>query len=159
MNKIISLKKAETVLSSHKIKKRTIVLTGGCFDILHIGHIEFFKKARKEGDILVILLESDRKVKALKGPNRPIFSQKERALVLSSIAQINYIILLPYITSDKIYTDIVFKLKPDIIAVTENDPMFDKKKIQANKIKATIKIIPFVKTYSSSKLLNILGID
>ena len=62
-----------------------IVLVGGCFDILHLGHVVFLEKAKKEGDVLVVLLESDEKVRFLKGKGRPVHTQSERAEILSAL--------------------------------------------------------------------------
>ncbi len=159
MTKIIPLKKAALRLSSHKENGETIVLTGGCFDILHFGHIKFLQEAKKKGDVLVVLLESDRKVKKLKGKNRPIFNQKERAFVLSAVRFIDYLILLPFLATDKDYDDIIFTIKPNVIAVAQNDPLIQKKQIQAQKNNISLKVIPFIKTYSSSKLAKILKIE
>lgn len=62
-----------------------IVLTNGCFDILHAGHVRFLKSISRLGDALIVLLNSDSSVRALKGPTRPVNSQEDRAVVLSSL--------------------------------------------------------------------------
>ena len=152
--KIISLSKALSVLSSHKKKKETIVLVGGCFDILHFGHTQYLKESKKLGDILVVIVESDQKVKLLKGKNRPIFKQKERMEVLSAISYINYIIPLPKFMKNDDYFKLLKKINPDIIAVNEKDPYLAKKERQAQKVKAKLEIVPFIKTFSSSELVN-----
>jgi rfaE bifunctional protein nucleotidyltransferase chain/domain len=74
--------------------KRRIVLTGGCFDILHIGHVRFLSEAKRMGDYLVVLLESDKKVKDLKGKKRPVFIQEERAEMLSALGSVDLVVLL-----------------------------------------------------------------
>ena len=71
-----------------------IVLTGGCFDILHIGHIKFLKKAKSFGDYLIVLLESDENIKRLKGKDKPIFSLKERITILKPIKYVDKIIVV-----------------------------------------------------------------
>jgi len=154
------------IVNFHKLKKflprggkRRIVLTGGCFDILHIGHVRFLSEARKMGDYLMLLLESDENVKKLKGKNKPVFTQKERAEVLSSLRIVDLIVLLPVMENDNDYLNLVTKIKPDVIAVTEGDPLVDKKRLQAKKVRAKLKIIPVTKTFSTSKLAKILGVD
>ena len=71
-----------------------IVLTGGCFDILHIGHFKFLKKAKSFGDYLIVLLESDENIKKLKGKDKPIFSLKERITILKPIKYVDKIIVV-----------------------------------------------------------------
>jgi FAD synthetase len=139
-------------------KGRT-VLVGGCFDILHIGHVKFLSEARGMGDCLIVLLESDKKSRKLKGRNRPVFIQSERAEMLSSLRSVDLVVLLPMMEDDTDYLNLVKKIKPGIIAVTENDPQMEKKRQQAEEAGAELKIIPFTKTFSSSKLVKILGIE
>jgi FAD synthetase len=139
--------------------KERIILTGGCFDILHIGHVRFLFEAKKLGDYLVVLLESNKKVRKLKGENRPVFVQKERAEMLSALRSVDLVVLLPTMENDSDYLSLIMKIKPDIIAVTENDPLMGKKRGQAKKIGGELKVIPFIKTFSTSTLAQILGVD
>ncbi len=140
-------------------RKGRIVLTGGCFDILHLGHVRFLSEAKKMGDYLVVLLENDKNVKKLKGENRPIFIQKERAEMLSALGSVDRVVLLPVMENDSDYLNLIRIIKPDIIAVTENDPRIEKKRGQAKTIGAELKVISFMKTLSTSKLAKILGVD
>jgi rfaE bifunctional protein nucleotidyltransferase chain/domain len=157
MARIVNLQELKTFLP--RKGEGRIVLTGGCFDILHIGHVRFLSEARKMGDYLVVLVENDKKVKKLKGINRPVFTQKERAEMLSALSSVNLVILLPVIESDSNYLNLVMKIKPDIIAVTENDPLLEQKKAQAKRSGAELKVISSKKTLSTSKLAKILGVD
>lgn len=159
MGKIITINILEDEVSALKNKKLSTVLVGGCFDILHVGHIKFLEEAKKHGDILIVLLESDEKVNNLKGLNKPVFSQTERAKVLSAVNSVDLIIILPDIKSDTQYDELIRKIHPDIIAITQNDPYTLKKKKQAEDIKGKLVAIPYVKTYSSSKLATIVGIE
>jgi len=140
-------------------RKGRIVLTGGCFDILHIGHVRFLSEAKKMGDYLVVLLENDKNVKRLKGENRPVFIQKERAEMLSALGSVDLVVLLPTMENDSDYLNLIRIIKPDIIVVTENDPHIEKKKGHAKKIGGELKVISLIKTLSTSKLANILGVD
>ncbi len=133
---------------------RKAVLVGGCFDVLHPGHVIFLEKARKEGDFLIVLLESDEKIKQIKGKNRPFFNQKERASVLRGLKFVDQIIMLPFLKSDGDYEKIIKKLKPDIIAATKGAPdNFHKERI-AKLIGAKLKIVSkIIGDYSTSRIL------
>ena len=157
MASIVDLQELETFLP-RKSKDR-VVLTGGCFDILHIGHVRFLSEAKAMGDYLVVLLESDRSVKKLKGENRPVFSQKERAEMLAALRSVELIVLLPMMEKDSDYLNLVMKIKPDLIAVTEGDPLTEKKREQAKEVGGELKIVPLVKTFSTSELAKILGVE
>lgn len=159
MNKLIRITSIKHLITSIRKKNNCIVLAGGCFDIIHYGHIKFLDEAKKKGDILIILLESDHKVTKLKGKNRPVFNQQERAYVLSSIRFVDYIILLEDIYEDESYKKLVLQIRPQIIAVSENDSAMDKKMDQASKIGARVEVIPYIDTQSSSSLAKIIGID
>lgn len=157
MKNILSL--SEGFVESESLKKsgKSIVVTGGCFDILHVGHFSLFENAKKEGDILIVLLENDEKIKKTKGFKRPLHSQKERAHMLSLVKPIDYIILLPLIDSDEEYDNIIEKIKPNIIAITKNDPNIADKKRQAEKIGAMVKeVIDYIPEKSTTNILTTL---
>jgi len=80
-------------LARHRARGETVAFTNGCFDLIHAGHIEYFDFAGSQGDVLVVGLNSDRSVRALKGPDRPICPQEQRARVLSAIEAIDYIVI------------------------------------------------------------------
>lgn len=130
-NKIISVTKAiETAQKLHGLHE-TIVLTGGCFDILHVGHIAFLQNASRLADKTLVLLENDEKIKKVKGNDRPINSQHDRAVILASLIYTDYIITLPEMTEDKKYDEMISQLKPAIIATTSQDPYRFHKERQA----------------------------
>ncbi len=157
MARIIKLQELEAFLPRED--KGRIVLTGGCFDILHIGHVRFFSEAKKMGNYLVVLLENDEKVRKLKGKNRPIFTQEIRAEMLSALICVDMVVLLPMMENDSDYMNLVMKIKPDIIAATENDPRIDKKRRQAKSVGGKLKVVSFTKTLSTSALARIIGVD
>jgi len=133
------------------------VLVGGCFDVLHLGHIRFLKKAKSLGNYLVVLLESDENIKKLKGVNRPFHNIKERREVLESIKHIDKVIVLPKHVNDKTYDNLIKKIRPDVIATTEGDLLINKKREQAKSVGAKLKIIKKYKSHSSSKIADLLG--
>tara|TARA_B100000427_G_scaffold41580_1_gene30254 strand:+ start:1991 stop:2464 length:474 start_codon:yes stop_codon:yes gene_type:complete len=79
-------------INDHKKDSKKIVFTNGCFDILHVGHIRYLSEAKSLGDILVIGINSDKSVKELKGPSRPINSLSDRALILSELRYVDYVV-------------------------------------------------------------------
>lgn len=159
MNKIVSIKEAIDISNKLKNQRKSIVLAGGCFDILHIGHIEFLEKAKKEGDYLFILLESDKSLRKLKGKNRPFNSHEDRAKLLSGLETINYIILLPEFRNEQ-YDELITKIKPDTIATTRGDPARYHKERQAKMINAKlIDVIEKISNKSTSRLVKILKKD
>lgn len=160
MGNILNLQQAIEISQKIKSEKKSIVLAGGCFDILHIGHIKFLGKARKNGDYLFILLESDESVKKLKGDKRPINSQKDRAQILSALKFVDYVILLSGIKESKDYDSLVEKIHPDIIAVTKNDKALFHKQRQAKKINAkVVSVIERVEDKSTTRLAKLISQD
>ncbi len=135
------------------------VIVGGCFDLLHYGHISFLKKAKDLGDQLIVLLESDEKVKKLKGDTRPIHNQNQRKEMLESLSFVDEVIILPAVTTDQFYTDLVDQIRPDIIAVTQGDPLLEKKRQQAIRFGAQLIEIPKIHTPSTSQLAKLLELE
>ncbi len=145
----------EPLIKSYKARGKRIVLTGGCFDILHNGHIEYLTKAKREGTILVILLESDENIRKLKGADRPINTFEKRAIELEKLGFINLIVELSEKTSDSYYYNLTKLIQPDIIAITKNDSLTGKKREQAKIVGGKIKVImERDERYSSTKLTN-----
>jgi len=137
---------------------KSIVLVGGCFDILHIGHVKFLKKSKSVGDSLIVLLESDANIKKLKGNSRPFHNQKERKEVLESLKFVDKVILLPDIVTHETYDRIIKRLKPNIIAITEGDPIRDKKLVQAKSVGAKLKIVKKYKSKSTTDIFSIFDL-
>ena len=139
--------------------KNKIVLTGGCFDILHYGHLYFLKKAKLLGDVLVVAIESDRRIRELKGPGRPIHTAEQRKEILESLNFIDKVIVLKDKMTDKDYLDFVVKIRPSVIAVTEGDVILKKKERQAKIVGASIVKIPKMKALSTSQISKLLQLD
>jgi len=91
--KVLSVEPLRRELDRHRRLGQRIVMTNGCFDLLHPGHIASLQEARKQGDLLVVGLNSDRSVQALKGPSRPIVDQQGRAAMLAALACVDYVVL------------------------------------------------------------------
>lgn len=140
-------------MSSNKI-----VLVGGAFDILHPGHLTFLKKAKKQGDYLVLILESDETIKKNKGEDRPVNSQKKRAKALENLGIVNKIIsLTPHMTNSD-YDSLVSKIKPSIIATTKGDKNISHKLRQAKLTRARlVEVTDLINGHSTTEILKKLG--
>ena len=134
-------------------------MVGGCFDVVHLGHIKFLQEAKRYANVLVVLLESDEKVRKLKGKNRPLVKAEERAKVLSSLVPVDYVVILPMTKSDSDYEKLVLQIHPSVIAVTEHDLLIVKKRSHATLVGAKLVIIPHINTHSTSSLAQMLGIN
>jgi len=143
-----------------KKENKKIVLVGGCFDVLHLGHVVFLEKAKKLGNKLVVLLESDESIKKDKGDNRPINNQENRAKMLMSLRMVDEVIKLPEMKTDDEYLALIKKIKPKVIAVTSDDKRISQKKEQAKmagvKIVTVTKLIP---CQSTSRVIEIITQD
>ena len=89
--KIYLLENLIPIIQELKNQHKTVVFTNGCFDILHAGHVQYLQEAKKQGDILVVGLNSDKSVSNIKGPKRPIVNEEHRAFVLSGLSCVDYI--------------------------------------------------------------------
>ena len=109
--KILSSKELKSQLSIWRFQNKKIVFTNGCFDIIHAGHVQYLQEAKALGDILIIGLNSDASVKRLKGAERPVNNQNDRAIVLSALKSVDYIVVFD---EDTPY-DLIKQIKPDIL--------------------------------------------
>jgi D-glycero-beta-D-manno-heptose 1-phosphate adenylyltransferase len=90
---------------------RRLVFTNGVFDLLHVGHVRYLAQARALGDALVVAINSDRSVRELKGPNRPVFVQAERAEILASLKHVDYVTIFDDISPRRL----IATLLPDVL--------------------------------------------
>ncbi len=98
-------------INAYRKQGRRIVFTNGCFDILHAGHISYLREARRQGDLLIVGLNSDASIRRIKGQGRPVNHETDRAMVLSELASVDYIVLFSEDTPIKI----IGALKPDVL--------------------------------------------
>lgn len=93
-----------------KSQNKKVVFTNGCFDILHVGHLRYLNEAKKQGDVLIIGVNSDASVKRLKGESRPINNQFDRAEMLSGLKSVDYTVIFEEDTPE----ELIATLKPSI---------------------------------------------
>lgn len=89
----LTLDRLLPLIAGHKKEGRTVVFTNGCFDLLHVGHVRYLARAKSEGDILVVGLNSDRSVRGLKGPDRPVQREDDRAEILAALRAVDYVVV------------------------------------------------------------------
>lgn len=152
--KIINAQQAFKIANELRQQRKTIVLVGGCFDILHAGHLTFLEKAYQKGDILFVLLESDENIRIKKGEKRPLNNQKVRANILSTYPFINYIICLKGVTNDAEYDRLMVQIKPDIIVMTAGDSNTKKRQKQCEMIGAKLKFVDRILAPSTTDLIS-----
>ena len=109
--KIISRRRLKNVVASLKRQGKKIAFTNGCFDILHAGHVSYLQRAKRPGRVLIVGLNSDVSVRAIKGPRRPIVGQKERALVLAALACVDFVTIFNETTPEAL----IRSVKPNIL--------------------------------------------
>jgi len=135
-----------SIIASLKRKKRKIVFTNGCFDILHIGHIKYLEESKKFGDILILGLNSDNSVRRIKGDNRPINNQADRAYILASLEVVDYLVLFDQDTP----FELINLIKPDIL-VKGGD--YEGKEVVGQHIAKELKLVKFIDGKSTSKTI------
>lgn len=134
------------------LENKKIVLVGGCFDILHPGHIYFLQQAKKLGKVLCVFLEADQRIQA-KGRNKPVHTQKERAQILSALKAVDYVILLKFSPEPNYYDQLVQELKPSIIATTQKNHNVQYLRRCAKLTESRIVELPFLKKHSTTNII------
>jgi len=109
--KIKNLSQMKGIVAQLKNRGQKVVFTNGCFDILHVGHVRYLNKAKKQGDVLIIGLNTDRSVRAIKGEKRPVVPEKERAEVLGALECVDYVVLF----GDPDPLRLIEALRPDVL--------------------------------------------
>lgn len=92
-DKILSQAALLSRLDEHRRRGQRIVLANGCFDLLHVGHVRYLEGARREGDVLVVAVNSDASVRALKGPGRPVLPEQARAQLVAAVRAVDYVVV------------------------------------------------------------------
>jgi rfaE bifunctional protein nucleotidyltransferase chain/domain len=131
-------------------ENKKVVFTNGCFDILHSGHVDYLTKAKALGDILVVGLNSDKSIRKIKGGKRPIVNERNRAIILSALKPVNYIVLFDEETPANLIDEII----PDILVKGgdwDMDKIVGKDTVLNNG--GEVKTIEFVNDQSTSKII------
>ena len=140
------IKTKDKLLQIFKNINKKIIFTNGCFDILHLGHIKYLEKAKNLGDILVVGLNSDKSVKRLKGQNRPINNEFQRACMLSALYFVDFVVIFD---EDTPY-ELIKSIKPDIL-VKGKDYM--NKEVIGSDLVDRVELIDFEEGFSTTKII------
>jgi rfaE bifunctional protein nucleotidyltransferase chain/domain len=129
---------------------KTVVLTNGCFDLLHRGHVHILREAKALGDILIVAINSDRSVKAIKGPSRPVLSESDRTELLAAMEMVDYVALFdepdPY--------DLIAAVRPNVLVKGGDwgsDQIVGADIVKRNGGK--VAVIPYLKGFSTTEII------
>lgn len=141
------IKSLDEICQILKNNDKKVVFTNGCFDILHAGHIKYLNKAKKLGDILIIGLNSDSSVKRLKGKTRPINSQNSRALLLSALEFVDFVVIFDEDTP----LNLIEKIRPDILVKGAD---YAGKEVVGSNIAKEVVLVEFEDGFSTTNIIN-----
>jgi rfaE bifunctional protein nucleotidyltransferase chain/domain len=149
-DKILSKEEALPLISEWK-KKGKVVFTNGCFDILHLGHVDYLEKARNLGHKLILGINTDKSIQRLKGTDRPITDEYSRARVIAALEFVDAVILF----DEETPYDLISYLKPDILV--KGDDYAIENIVGADVVLGnggTVKTVSLVKGYSTSNIIS-----
>jgi D-beta-D-heptose 7-phosphate kinase/D-beta-D-heptose 1-phosphate adenosyltransferase len=159
--KLKSLDEIRQQVTHLKQQQKKVGLIAGCFDIIHIGHIDLFREAKKHADILIIQLENDENTRTLKGEDRPIHNFLQRAGVLSELISVDYIYKVEKVftknskEAEEYYANLVLQINPDYIFTTPKvDNYLTQKKQNAKKSNSQIIEVQYENPTSTTNILS-----
>jgi D-beta-D-heptose 7-phosphate kinase/D-beta-D-heptose 1-phosphate adenosyltransferase len=153
MSNIKSRSEIKSIRDQLKKQNKKVVFTNGCFDLIHSGHVDYLVKAKEMGDVLILALNTDSSVKRIKGNNRPILMQDERAFIVSNLKPVDYVTFFEEDTPAEIINDLI----PDILVKGADwaiDKIVGRQVVEANG--GEVKTIEFVNHQSTSNIINII---
>jgi D-beta-D-heptose 7-phosphate kinase/D-beta-D-heptose 1-phosphate adenosyltransferase len=148
--KVLSLEQLRVRTSAWRSAGQSIVFTNGCFDLLHIGHIALLEDARREGDRLIVAINSDASVRGLKGASRPIMGERERARILAALTAVDAVVLF----EDPTPLVLIEALRPDVIV--KGGDYSEETVVGAKEVRSwggRVKIVPTVEGFSTTELI------
>ena len=148
--KLKTLDEVKAICAEAKAGGKTVVFTNGCFDLPHRGHIHILREAKACGDILIVGINSDRTVKTLKGPDRPILAEGERVELIAAMEMVDYVVLFdepdPY--------HLIASLRPNVLA--KGGDWSSEKIIGSDIVEqdgGRVAVIPYLKGYSTTDII------
>ncbi len=148
-NKICSTCEIIKVVEKLKKENKKIVFTNGCFDLLHIGHVSLFQKAKTLGDVLIVAINSDASLAQFKGPKRPLVPQTDRTQILAALSCIDYVVVF----NEQTPYELLSVLKPDILVKGGDYKMED---IIGKEFVKEVYRYPLVEGKSTTKLIKLI---
>ena len=150
--KILDPDRLAAIAASLRAQGRKLVLTNGCFDLLHAGHIRYLQAARALGDALTVAVNGDDSVRALKGEDRPLNRESDRAEIVAALACVDYVVIFPEMR----VTRLIGKVHPAVyVKGGDYTPatLDQEERAALEKVGAEIRILPFAPGYSTSDLI------
>ena len=148
--KVKSLDELKSITVQARRNGKTVVFTNGCFDLLHRGHVHVLRKAKALGDILVVAINSDGSVKAIKGPNRPVLSESDRAELVAAMEMVDYVALFdepdPY--------KMIAAIRPNVLV--KGGDWGPEEIVGADIVKqdgGKVAVIPYLKGFSTTEII------
>ena len=151
-DKLLTLEAAVAERQRLREAGQSMVMTNGCFDLLHVGHLSYLQKSRELGDQLWVLINSDESVRALKGPTRPIQSEIERAYSLAALSCVDRVVVFgnPRLVHE------IEQLQPDIYTKAGDytiDTLYQPERQAFDAVGAQIKFLPFLEGFSTTNMI------
>jgi rfaE bifunctional protein nucleotidyltransferase chain/domain len=150
--KILALEKITDRAKRLRAAGKKLVATNGCFDLLHVGHVRYLRRARSLGDILIVGVNADASVRALKGEGRPVNGERDRAELLAALEMVDLVTIFPETRA----TRFIQAVRPDVYVKGgdyTSDTLEAKERAILEKLGAKIDIVPLEQGYSTSQLL------
>jgi rfaE bifunctional protein nucleotidyltransferase chain/domain len=150
VEKVLTVAPLMEALASRRARGERIVFTNGCFDILHVGHVRYLEQARALGELLVVGVNSDASARALKGPQRPIIPEDERAELLAHLVSVDYVCLFEELRPDAL----IAQVRPAVhVKGGDYDPETLPEAEIVRRHGGSIVIVPFVEGHSTTRIL------
>lgn len=152
MERVVKHDELSTLGEMYAAKGKRLVLTNGCFDLLHTGHVRYLEQARKLGDALVVAINSDQSVRELKGPERPLNSESDRAEVLAALRCVDHVSVF----EGKRVTTVIRQLRPAVYAKGGDytlETLDPQERAALEEVGAEIKLLSLVPGKSTTSLL------
>ncbi|WP_242926334.1 D-glycero-beta-D-manno-heptose 1-phosphate adenylyltransferase [Pontibacter vulgaris] len=150
-DKILSVSQLQEQVNTWQNQGQKIVFTNGCFDLLHLGHVDYLEKARQLGDKLVLGLNTDASISRIKGPNRPLQDEMSRARVMASLLFVDAVVLFDEDTP----LQLIQAIQPDILVKGDDysiETIVGHEVVMAKG--GEVKTVPLVKGYSTTNIVN-----
>lgn len=140
--KVVSLQELSDIISKLHQQRKTIVLATGVFDLLHAAHKQFLNRAKEQGNVLIVGLETDQRVKRMKGNDRPHETLELRLKKVAKLNDVDWVFSLPLqFDSQADYENLISLIKPDVLAVSEHSPYKEQKQKILEKYDGQLKVV------------------
>ena len=148
--KLKSVGELSEIVAQARAKRKIVVFTNGCFDLLHRGHVHMLREAKAQGDLLIVAMNSDSSVKAIKGPRRPIMPEIDRVELIAAMEMVDYVVVYdepdPY--------DLIAAIKPNVLA--KGGDWSPDKIIGADMVErdgGRVAVIPYLEGFSTTEII------